>query len=117
MSHTTEFTPPRGWAKAALIHDGYGMPGTIELRAWYPIGPVGGESRHSDESIAYFDRSPDIVILLHEDCRVETRTSGSAPEPQKSLWLEQELLYRAGMVVGSARLGAKINGVLEDHVP
>lgn len=105
MSHTTQFTPPRGWAKAVLIHDGYGMPGTVELRAWY---------QRDDRSA---ERDADIVTLLHEDGRVEEKMSASAPEPQQSMWRERELLYRAGMVIGAARLEVKVNDVLEGHEP
>ena len=99
MSHTTQFTPPKGWAKAVLIHDGSDMSGTVELRAWYP-----GDSRIFDA---------DIVLLLHQDGRIETKMSSSAPIPQQSMWLEQKLLYQAGIVVGAARLKAKITDAIE----
>jgi hypothetical protein len=104
MSHTTKFTPPEGWARAALIHDGCDMLGTVELRAWYP-------RRSEPGDVAYMD--PDIVLLLHPNGRIETKMSGSAPIPQQSKWLEQKLLYCAGVVVGAARLKAKITDAIE----
>lgn len=111
MSHTTRFTPPKGWERAVLIHDGYGMPGTVELRGWYP------KESKPNESVAFFDHEPDFVVRLHEDDRVEDKVSKSAPVPQQSSQLERALLYRAGVVVGAARLQAKVNGILESHAP
>jgi hypothetical protein len=96
VSHTTKFAAP-GWAQAVLIHDGYGMPGTPELRAWLDAGQDPGV----DE--------PDFAARLHADGRVEVQAAFSDDgSEQKTL----DLLYRAGMVVGASRLEAAVVGVI-----
>ena len=109
MSHATRFETPLGWVKAMLIHDGYDMKGTVELRAWRPK-----EGGKFNQPITYFDHEPDLAILLHEDGRVEEKMSAPAGTEER---LERELIYRAGVVIGAARLQAKIANVLESHAP
>lgn len=101
-TYTTEFSPPAGWARSLLIHED-GMSGIVELRGWYP---------RSDAPC--LDNDPDIIVLLHEDGRVEMRMSRSAPVPQQSPWLEDALYYFAGMAIGAARIKAKIAAAMED---
>ena len=126
MSHTTEFKAP-GWGLAVLIHDGYGMPGTVELRAWLPRAATRcghitmGAFTKDGPSTCGLDvlpgtglceahlGEPDLLAFLDEglpDFRKRPAADGL---------LLPSLLYRAGLVVGASRLESKITDVLEGH--
>ncbi len=108
MAHSTKFEAP-GWGKCVLIHDGYDMPGKVEIRAWYKKDP--DVTERADYLAAV--REDGKVTEIPRESRVEDHDPPLVRGLEPGLTHEKNLLYAAGLVIGRRRFEAKIVRVIE----